>query len=270
MSQEQTIASTTTAVNPPLDTPVNNGFDVLFAGLICFAREPDRVALFANGVQPADPNVVPHFPYLIVEPFRINTESGWGTQTYGSKGIYLLPRCRVEISGATTAGHLDPKPHDENTPRLFEVDPTIKIDPATADAIVRVNPRNGVLEALRHPDKNRDDPDNVGIISRLRVENYSTPITIDVWEGTTRTRTMTLRPNTDIALANIGFPLMAGKTGNHFSIYGALTKGGTIKDHPKKSPNVTVIRRQYYVFTLPLPIADGTAMCGTSGCCPPP
>src|SRR5438067_1642981 len=171
------------AAIPPLDQPVVNGFDVLFAGLICFAKTP-RVALFANGVVPVDKTVVPHHPYVIVDPVRVTKEIGWqGYQPFKPKGIYGLPTCEVEIPGATTAGTLDATQHDRDTPLLFNVDNTIQIDPATADAVVRVSLGNGTLQALRHPNSNPKDPDDVPIISRLRIENNSKPIVVNIREN---------------------------------------------------------------------------------------
>ena len=265
-----TKTSKASVTNLPPDTVNMTGFDVVFAGLICFAKNP-RVALFPNGLVPKDPTVNPHHPYLIIDPNGKTKEVGWQNvnQGYKALGIYELPRCVVEIRGATTPGSLDPSQHDLDTPLLWDVDKTIEIQPDKADAIVKVILGNGTLQALRYPDSNPADPD-VAIISRLRVENDSNPIIVDIWEGSAITRSLELKPNTDIALVNIGFPIDVGKTGNHFSIYGALTTSGTITGYPTSSHNVTIIHSGYQVFNLDLPIVDGTAMCGTSGCCPPP
>lgn len=268
------VTTTTMSTPPPQDTVNTTGFDVVFAGLICFAKKPQPVALFANGVTPADPTVNPHHPYLIIDPDGKTKEIGWQDvdKDLKSLGIYQLPRCVVEISRATTtiSGKLEASQHNQNTPLLKDVDPKIEINPMTADAVVRVNLANGTLQALRHPDPpDPQHPDDVAIISRLRVENDSNPIIVDIWEGTDITRSLELKANTDIGLVNIGFPIDVTKTGDHFSIYGALTTSGKITGHPTASKNVTVIHSGYMLFKLNLPIVDGLAMCGTSGCCPP-
>jgi len=253
---------------PPIDQPVQNGFDVVFVGLILFAKR-DRVALFPNGLVPAK-SVTPHHPYLVVNPKRVSKEVGWEgvDQALKDLGIYQLPACRIDISGATTGGGVDGSQHDRDVPKLVDVDKTIVIDPSKA--LIQVNLRNGELEALRHPDSLPTDPD-VAIISRLRVTDYTNPITIDINETGTKTRSLEIQAYTDIALANIGFPKDPKKLGDHFSIYGALTKKGTISGKsPTTSPVVTKIHRGYRIFELNIPISDGHAQCGSQGCCPPP
>jgi hypothetical protein len=256
---------------PPADKPVVNGFDVVFVGLVCFAKSA-RIALFPNGLKPANPKVTPHYPYIVVDPKSVTKEVGFegASQELKDLGIYQIPKCQIEIRGATSAGTLDASQHDRYVPKLVAVDKTIKIDPATADAVVRVNLGNGTLQALRHPDSSPKKK-NVAIISRLRVENDSDPIKVDIYEGQTKTRSLELLKNTDIAIANIAFPKDPTKLGNHFSIYGVLTKKGKIGGKPPtSSPNVTKIHRGYRIFALNIPISDGQAMCGSQGCCPPP
>jgi hypothetical protein len=252
-------------------------FDVLFVGLTCFMRD-ERLALMPDGrTPPRDKDgreVAPHFPYVVVDPAAITDKSGWDTEDeqlldFMARGIFRLPKCRVEIQPANTPGNLDAEQHDRFVPKLSASNENLRVDSRKANAVVRFEIRRGTLETRRSPTALRDDTD-VAMVSRLRVE-YDGPVVVEVYEkGVEKPRTLSLQPETNVVLANISFPQDLMKRGSHYSIYGQLDANRTVGAAVPMAPPVPNIESNYHIFTLGLPFNDGTASCGVQGCCPPP
>jgi hypothetical protein len=253
-------------------------FDVLFVGLTCFVQSK-RVALMPDGRTPprdqAGKEVASHFPYIVVDPAAIRDAKGWETDDqqlldFMERGIYRLPKCRVEINPANTPGDLDTTQHDTNAPKLFQAgDRNGGVDPGKANAVVRFQVGRGVLETRRSPNSLQTDAD-VAMVSRLRVE-HDGPVVVEVYgEGEKDPRFLSLDPHTNVAVANISFPADNTKLGSHFSIYGQLTTSRTIGTAVPMAPAVPRIESpdDYQIFRLALPFNDGSASCGVQTCCP--
>jgi hypothetical protein len=246
-------------------------YDILFVGLACFLKTK-RLVLFPDGRTPQK-GITPHTPFIVVDPVSVEDNTEWQTNDADQtalmkRGLYTLPTCELTISGASTQGTLNAQQHDRFVPKLIAADPKAVIDPAKANAVVRFELGSGTLEALRTPEAEPGD-DDVAIISRLRVD-HADPITIDVSDKEAGTcRKLKLKPGTGIALANIAFG-DDGMGGDHFAIYGELTKTGRINGRPQPTaPNVEQLRPDHYIFSLGLLIQDGGSPCGNQGCCPP-
>jgi hypothetical protein len=246
-------------------------YDVLFIGLICFLKG-DREALMPDGRTPPD-GVAPHNPYIVVDPSSITGRRGWETTdpqsiAFMERGIFTLPKCRVEMTRATEVGKLNASHHDKFVPKLIDSDPNVRVDPRTARTVVRIKIGSGTLEALRTPTAEPED-DDVAIITRLRVE-HGGPIVVTVHgEGEKDPRILELAAGTDIALANVAFPHSTVDTGDHFQIYGRLTVKGEIGTPRRVAPRVPRLEPTHTIFGLGIPISDGKTPCGTQGCCPP-
>jgi hypothetical protein len=248
---------------------VKDYFDVLYAGLVCFQKN-NRAVLMPDGTNPLDKTVPEHWPMIIVDPGSVTNSVGWGNnlKNHTANGIYDLEKCQIEITVATTPGQLVTTQHDANVLNLWDSDNSFQ--PAQSpNAIVRTTVGTGTLELFRRPGGGGGD--NISTISRLRVPHNGT-ITITVqFDSEASPRTLDLQPLTDIALANVAYPRNIKKKGNDFLIYGQLAQSGTITPPASlNAPKVSVITKNYQIFHLSVPVNDGGAMCGTSGCCPPP
>jgi hypothetical protein len=244
-------------------------FDVLYAGLVCFQKN-SRIVLMPDGTNPPT-DVPPHWPFIIVDPGGVTDSVGWDDNVlyHTVNGIYDLKKCEIKITVATNAqGPLYAAQHDTYVLNLSDADPNFKPHP-NPNAIVKTTVGTGTLELFRRPGGSTGD--NISTISRLRVP-YTGAITITAkFDTEASARTLVLKPLTDIALANLAYPRDFSKKGNDFLIYGELAQSGTIAPPSSlKAPKLPVIGKKYQIFNLHMPVGDGGAMCGTSGCCPPP
>lgn len=253
-------------------------YDILFVGLVCFLTKEkgDRLVLLPDGTNPG-PETTPHFPYMVVDPSSIVEANGWEglseqLQALANDGMLRLPKCTISIDGVNNGKGLNTKQHDQDVPKLADVDNTVQIDADNADAIVRLNVASGVLEAYRRPETEEDDddandPSDVAIISRLRVEHEG-EITVKVTPSDGPERILRLKPGTDIALANVAFP-DTGEGREHFSIYGKLLTAGTINPARRQriSQSIPRLSADHHIFSFPVPITDGGSQCGNQGCC---
>jgi hypothetical protein len=245
---------------------VKDYFDVLYVGLVCFQKK-SRVVLMPDGTNPPA-NVPEHWPYIVVDPGGVNQNFGWPIDSFTKKGIYVLEKCQIDITVATAPGQLDATHHDTNVLNLWDADHSFE-PAANPNAIVRTKVGTGTLALFRRPGGGTGD--NIATISRLRVP-YNGVITLAAkFDAEANPRSLVLHPLTDIALANVAYPLDSTKKGNDYLIYGQLAKSGTIKPPVRpKAPKVDVLSADYQIFKVSIPVGDGGAMCGTSGCCPPP
>ena len=249
------------------------GYGILFVGLICFVkqekkRRKQRLALFPDGT--ALPNIVPHSPAIVVDPAAVVAATGWPDNEFDSElrqmGIFELPRCTLDITGASSGGVFSTRQHDTFIPRLKAADATADIDPDTANAVVRFSFNSGKLEAFLTPEPNPDDPTDAAVISRLTVK-HADEIKVTV-NGTAAKRTLRLKPGSEIALANVVLRDEGLEGDDHFSIYGQLTVNGTITGAPPKpDPDTPPLLVEHPIFTLIDPVQDGGVNCGNTGCC---
>jgi len=258
----------------PAEIDAPSSFDVLFVGLVCFLNgDPKRrTVLLPNGTVPPNEDIEPHFPYVIVDPETIVDRQGWDAadpvQEFTDIGMFRLPKCTLHISGTEGRGSLEAADHDTELPSLADADPKVRIDEGKADAIARMTIGNGTLRAFRRP--NRDDEEaastDVAIVSVLSVD-YDGEIEVRV-ASDAGNRLLRLKPGTDVAIVNLAVPPDTTKSASHFPIYGALTDTRTIANKPARvSASARSIPGDRYVFSLGLPINDGTSACGNQGCC---
>jgi len=247
---------------------VKDYFDVLYVGLVCF-QQKSRAVLMPDGTNPP-PTVPEHWPYIIVDPGGVAQSVGWNNNpaSHTKNGIYDLAKCQIDITVATASGQPDATQHDANVLNLWDSDHSFQ-PAANPNAIVRTKVGTGTLELFRRPGGGTGD--NIATISRLRVP-YNGVITLTAkFDAEPNPRSLVLHPLTDIALANVAFPRDGTKKGNDFLIYGQLAQSGAIEVPASlKAPKVPVLSNNYQIFFLSIPVGDGGAMCGTSGCCPPP
>jgi hypothetical protein len=247
------------------------GYEVLFVGLVCFYREGKwRRALLPDGRQPV-PSVTPHFAYIGVDADAIIDRQGWypGDETQDdlmTTGLFRLPKCSIYMTGVDKRDGLDSTLHDAQLPSLRRVDPTADIDPDTADLVADMLLTSGRLEAFKAPGT-REDDDDFAVISRLEVDEPG-PITVIVEpvDGSRR-RTLTLKPGTSVAIANIAFP-DEGTGTEHFSIFGRLVTSRILNGSAQNPPaGLSVLPASHPLFAIGVSIMDGTAACGNHGCC---
>jgi hypothetical protein len=269
---EEPVNPTEPEIPAELRTP--SSFDVLFVGLVCFLNSGPRKrrVLLPNGTTPPNDDIEPHFPYVIVKPEAILDQRGWDApdpvQEFTDIGMFRLPKCDLYVSEVDGRGSLDPRDHDAELPSLAGADPKVRIDEGKADAIARMTIGNGTLRAFRRPNRNEVDAasTDVAIVSVLSVE-YDGEIEVKVVSDA-GDRLLRLKPGTDVAIVNLAVPPDTTKKASHFPIYGALTDTGRIANNPEQvSPSTRSIPGDRYVFSLGLPINDGTSACGNQGCC---
>lgn len=249
------------------------GYDVLFVGLVCFLNKRNgKRVLLPDGRTPG-PNVTPHYAYLAVDPEAIVDWRGWfpADETENDlmeSGLFRLPKCRISMTGTNTMSGLDTARHAGFLPSLRQVDPNAAIDPDDAEAVVDMMLTSGTLEAYRVAGVDTDpDDDDVAVISRLRVPEYGPiTITIEPLDGG-RKKTLTLKRQTSVAVANIAFP-DEGTGLEHFSIFAKLIKNRQLNGRPLRPPQrPPAIQPVHPLFSLGISIIDGQTACGNNGCC---
>jgi hypothetical protein len=249
------------------------GYELLFVGLICFKNDKPgiRPVLLPDGRSPGG-DIEPHYPYVVVDPEFVVEHRGWEkddqeVQDFITEGLFRLPPCTLHVSGIDGKEPLDTKQHDVNIPSLLDADPKARLS-LQPNAVVRLTITSGMLQAFRRPGLNEEDrrSGDVAAVALLSV-NHPGEIRVTVDGGK---RVIHVRAGSDVAIANVAFPRDPTKQDSHFAIYGQLTSTGTIADNAPAVPHdIPELPGTRYVYTIGLPINDGTAKCGVIGCCKP-
>jgi hypothetical protein len=237
-------------------------YKVQFVGLVCFLREPGgRHVLLPDGRTP-DNGVDPHYASIIVARGAVQSSSGWEGDSDAAEGEFTLPPCSLSFEGADLGGPLDTSGHDGCLPELKELNGAFKIDPHSAQTIVRLHIGRGTLAAYQIPG-------GTAAISELEVPHDNViHITVTPQDGSAQ-RSIVLNAGTEIALANTargGYATFVEENG-HFRIYEKLSAQPA--ELPEPGPGVaglTVSTSQQAIFLRPVPIGLNTS-CSNTGCC---
>jgi hypothetical protein len=236
-------------------------YSVQFVGLVCFYREREGLqALLPDGRDPG-PGIDPHYASIRVSPADVLEASGWTDEELATPGTFPLVPCFIDFEGAQESGALDTSDHDGKLLQLRQLDRNMDIDPELAQTIARVRLRNGRLAAYAIPG-------GEAAISQLDVpHDGSIHVTITPQDGS-GLRTITLKPGTEIALANMA---QHGYTEdveyeNHFQIYSRLSTRAVTLPDPETIPAVPPSPSHHALFTRNAAI--GLAIgCTNTGCC---
>lgn len=242
-----------------------------FLGLVCFVKEEGggRLALMPDGRSPGR-LIDPHFPQLIVAADAVTGGEGWDGDVTLSGDLlnFTLPLCTLTIDGVApndgSAG-LDTSFH--TVPLLTDIDEKFEIDPNTANAVVRLRIRRGSLRAFRSVGAS---PENAAVVSQLEVAPNG-PITITVQQpGDHLPQTITLRPDTEIIIANASRPGESDSRNirSHALIYERLAtrKVNLAGAEERLIPPATLpeLPSTHKFFQIPGIIGSGPA-CGNTG-----
>lgn len=246
-------------------------FDVLFVGLFCF-KKAARLAVMPDGTQPDDQTIPPHIPFIVVDPTAVKPDQtkGWDDNdaALSADGIYLLRKCTIDITKATTRGDLDAEQHNQNVRNLVDADKNFRFDETGAKTIAEIVLGQGTLELFKRPDADSVARD-AGTVSRLRVPHDGDVVVTVAIEGEQSPRILALKPGTDVAIANSVLALDPAKTGDPFALFGRIAQGGKVAPKQRlRPPRVPAISANYQIFKLGRPVGDGSGSGGAS-CCPP-
>jgi len=249
------------------------GYDVLFVGLACHINKrgrPDRLILWPDGSNPSS-MVTPHYAYIAVDPDMIEYKEGWYPSNESQEdlmetGLFRLPKCRIDMSGADTSKGIDITAHDQFLTKLDAIDDTAQINLSNVNAVAQMTVSSGTFTALRTEGRAEGTKVDAAVVTHLRVP-HGGPITVTVYPEAERPRKLVLKPGTEVAVANIAFP-DEGTGVEHFSIYGQLTPSRTLRGTANLIPNtVPLLKTDHQLFSLGIAITDGSAECGPTACC---
>lgn len=234
-------------------------YTIQFVGLVCFLRDNgSRKVLLPDGRDPGD-GIDPHIASIVVASDAIIGDPEWPVT---EPGTFTLDRsCRVTISGTSSPGTLDTSAHDGRLPELRRIDQSFAINPETAQTIAQLDIRQGTLRAFRIPGGD-------ATMSQLDVP-YEEEIVIDVHFDDADTRSLRLRPGTEIAITNTathGYKMRTEENG-HFRIYEKLSTQPTHLIEPSDVPAVPPSPTRHIYFARANPIGLSTS-CSNTGCCP--